>query len=80
MPDLKKVDPDDFQPFSVIPFHNNMELRYRYADVKMFGYLDPKTHLNLADYRYAGYHDAYDHGNKKAHLYNWVSMYPSDHK
>ena len=36
----KSVDPDLFNPFSAIPFHNNPELKYMYGDVKMFGYID----------------------------------------
>ena len=43
MPKAIPVDPYNFQPFSAIPFHNNPELRYRYADTNMFKYLDPKT-------------------------------------
>ena len=35
LPAYKPVDPDDFQPFSAIPFHNNPELRYRYANVRL---------------------------------------------
>ena len=61
MPALNKVDPDDFNPFSAIPFHNNTELRYRYAETKMFGYVDKKTHINLKDYTYKSYHNSYDH-------------------
>ena len=77
MPAYNPVDPDDFQPFSAVPFHNNQELRYRYANTKMFGYLDKNTHMNLKDYNYKSYHDVYDHGNNKQHLYNWVSLVPS---
>ena len=78
LPKLKKVDPDLFQPFSPIPFHNNMEHKYRYANMKMHGYLDAKTQLNLKDYPYKGFHDCYDHSNKKKHYYDWVSVVPSD--
>ena len=78
MPKARAVDPDDFQPFSAIPFHNNTELRYRYADVKMYGYLDRKTQLNTQNYPYKLFHDVYDHDNKKTYTYNWVSMSAHD--
>merc|ERR1719321_376334 len=57
LPKLMKVDPDVFHPFSPIPFHNNPELKYRYANMKLHGYVDAKSHLNLKDYAYKGYHD-----------------------
>ena len=79
MPKPRAVDPDDFQPFSAIPFHNNPELRYRYADVKMYGYLDKKTQVDLKSYPYKTFHNVYDHDNKKAYYYNWVSMTAEDH-
>ena len=78
LPKARPVDPDLFNPFSAIPFHNNPELKYRYANLNMFGYLDPKTHMNLKDYPYKAYHDSFDHNNEKQYLYNWVSMKPSD--
>ena len=78
MPKAVPVDPDNFQPFSAIPFHNNPELRYRYANTKLFGYLDSKTHLNTTDYTYKYYFDVYDHDDKKSYTWNWVSMVPSD--
>ena len=77
MPQAKAVDPDHFNPFSAIPFHNNPELHYRYADMKMHNYLDAKNHLNIKDYSYKGYHDSFDHDGEKEHLYNWVNMVPS---
>ena len=40
MPKAASVDPDLFNPFTAIPFHNNIEMKYRYADVKLHGYLD----------------------------------------
>ena len=67
------VDPDLFNPFSTIPFHNNPELKYMYSGVKMRGYIDDNQ-MNVKDYWYKSYHDSYDHGNKKQHLYNWVSV------
>ena len=80
LPQLKKVDPDMFQPFSPIPYHNNPEVHYRFAKYKMHNYVDGKTHMNTNDYVFKNFTDSYDHGNKKVYLYNWTSMYPSDHK
>ena len=79
MPKARPVDPDNFNPFSAIPFHNNVELRYRYANNQMHNYLDRRTQLNVNDYVYKSFHDSYDHSNRKQHTYNWVSMYPSHH-
>ena len=64
MPKVKAVDPDNFNPFTPIPFHNNPELRYRYAGVRLYGYLDLKTQLNVNDYAYKGFHNSFDHSNK----------------
>ena len=77
MPKAKKVDPDLFNPFTPIPFHNNIELKYRYANMKMHGYLDPKSQINVKNYPYKSFHDCYDHSNKKEHYYNWISVVPS---
>ena len=77
-PKLSPVDPDDFQPFSAIPYHNNPELRYRYANIKMFNYIDKNSHLNLETYSYKSFHDSYDHDNKKSYVYDWVSTSPAD--
>ncbi len=44
-PKAKPVDPDLFNPFSAIPYHNNPELKYQYATVKMHNYVN-KNHLN----------------------------------
>ena len=77
MPKAQKVDPDLFNPFTPMPFHNNIENKYRYADVKLHGYLNAKTQLNVNDYAYKSFHDCYDHSNKKQHYYNWISVVPS---
>ena len=77
LPKAVPVDPDCFQPFSAIPFHNNPELKYRYATLKMHGYVDPKTQMNLENYHYKTYFDVYDHDGKKAYHYNWINMVPS---
>ena len=76
MPKAIAVDPDNFNPFSAIPFHNNPELRYRYAETKMHGYLDPKTQINPNDYTYKSFHFSYDHDSQKEYTYNWISMVP----
>ena len=76
MPKAKPVDPDNFNPFTAIPFHNNPELRYRYANYRMVNYLNKDTHINEKDYPFRGFHDSFDHGDKKRYLYNWVSDYP----
>ena len=78
LPALKSVDPDNFQPFSAIPFHNNPELRYRYADMKMWNYLNKENHMNLKDYFFKGFNNSFDHDSQSAHLYNWVNMTPAD--
>ena len=77
MPKNAAVDPDDFQPFSAIPFHNNPELRYRYADVKMHNYIDSKTGLNVDNYFFKGFHNSYDHNDQYKHTYNWISTVPA---
>ena len=79
LPKLKTVDPDLFNPFTPIPYHNNLELKYRYADVKMRNYVD-HTHTNPRNSPFSSFHDVYDHGRKKMHLYNWVSYVPSHNK
>ena len=47
--------------------------------MKMFNYLDAKTQVNVNDYSYKNFHNSYDHDNQYQHLYNWVSVHPSDH-
>ena len=73
MPVEKKVDPDQFTPFSMIPYHNNKELKYAYQHLNMQGYVN-NNHINVKEYTWKGYHDAYDHEEKKAYTYDWVSM------
>ena len=79
MPKASAVDPDLFNPFTAIPFHNSVELNYRYGGIKMHNYVD-KNHMNLNNYVWKGYHNSFDHDNKKQYMYNWVSMTASDHK
>ena len=72
----KPVDPDLFNPFTPIPYHNNIELKYVFSHINMRNYVD-KEHLNVDDYIWKSFHDSYDHGNKKKHLYNFTEMWTS---
>ena len=73
MAKARPVDPDLFNPFTPIPFHNNPELRYVYAHINLRKYVN-KHHINTKDYIWKSYHDSYDHGSKKTYLYNWSSV------
>ena len=74
MPKPRKVDPDLFNPFSPIPYHNNPELKYAFAHVHLFNYTN-RNHLNSKEYVWKDYHNSYDHNNTNDYLYNWVSMH-----
>lgn len=78
MPVAKKVDPDHFSPFTPIPYHNNKEGQYTYQHVNTVGYVN-ENHINIRDYTWKGYHDAYDHNNNKAYTYNWSSITHPNH-
>ena len=79
MPKLKKVDPDVFNPFSPIPYHNNPELKYVFASINMHKYVN-ENHINAEEYVWKDYHNSYDHDHKNAYMYNWTSMHgPRDH-
>ena len=69
----KPVDPDYFNPFTPIPFHNNPELKYVYADINMKNYVN-QNHINVNDYYWKGFHNSFDHGNKKTYMYNWTCV------
>ena len=73
MAKAKTVDPDDFNPFSPIPFSNNPELKYVFANVNMRKYINEHD-INVKDYQWKNYHDSFDHGNKKVYTYNWSSV------
>ena len=73
MAKARPVDPDLFNPFTPIPFHNNPELRYVYAHINLRKYVN-EHHINTKDYIWKSYHDSYDHGSKKTYLYNWSSV------
>lgn len=74
IPKARKVDPDLFNPFSAIPYHNNSELKYAFANVNLHNYVN-KNHINVNDYVWKSFHNSFDHGNKNAYQYNWVSMH-----
>ena len=40
MPKLRKIDPDLFNPFTPIPYHNNPELKYAFANIRMHNRLN----------------------------------------
>ena len=79
MPKLKKVDPDIFNPFSPVPYHNNPELKYVFAHINMHKHIN-ENHINPETYVWKDYHKSYDHDHKNAYMYNWSSMHgPRDH-
>ena len=73
IPPARKVDPDLFNPFTPIPYHNNPELKYVFAHINMHNYLN-KNHINTEDYAYKNFHNSYDHNNKYVYTYNWISF------
>ena len=76
MPKGRKVDYDIFNPFTPIPFHNNRELKYAFAHINMFDYVN-KNHINTRDYPYKQYHNVY--GEDNTYLYNWTSTSSNKH-
>ncbi len=64
MAKAKTVDPDDFNPFSAIPFSNNPELKYVFANVDMRKYINEHD-INVKDYQWKNYHDSFDHGSSQ---------------
>ena len=68
----KQVDPDLFNPFTPIPFHNNPELKYVYAGIRMKDYVN-ENHINVNDYVWKNFHNSYDHDNKKTYMWNWTA-------
>ena len=78
MPKAKRVDPDLFNPFSPIPYHNSPEVRYTFANIRMHGHLN-ENQLNTNTYVWKGFHNSYDHNNDSAYAFNWVSLHsPKD--
>lgn len=74
MPKAKKVDPDLFNPFTPIPYHNSIEAQYAFSHINMHNYLN-KNHINVNDYVWKDYHNSFDHNHKNAYLYNWTSTH-----
>ena len=78
MPKARKVDPDLFNPFTPIPYHNNPELKYAFAHIHMHNFIN-ENHINTENYAFKNYHNSFDHENKNAYLYNWTSLHsPKD--
>ena len=69
----RAVDPDIFNPFTPIPYHNNPELKYVFAHANMRNYIN-KNHINPNEYLWKNYHHSYDHNNAKQYTYNWTSV------
>merc|ERR1711893_35399 len=46
MAKARPVDPDIFNPFTPVPFHNNPELKYAYANINMRNYFN-EHHVNV---------------------------------
>ena len=61
----RPVDPDLFNPFTPIPFHNSPEVKYTVANINMRNYISQATHYNSNEYVWRNYHDSFDHNNKK---------------
>merc|ERR1711924_43008 len=61
----KPVDPDTFNPFTPIPYHNNPELTYVYSHINMRNYVNQNS-INVDDYVWKGYHDSFDQNDSKA--------------
>ena len=69
----RPVDPDHFNPFATIPWANNPELKYVFADINMRHHVN-EHHVSETDYMWKNYYDVYDHGNKRTHMWNWSSV------
>ena len=70
----QEVDPDNFNPFTPIPFHNNAELKYIYANVNMRGFINRNVGFNADTYVWRNYHNSYDHSNSKQYAYMYTSV------
>ena len=82
MPKARKVDPDLFNPFTPIPYHNNPELKYGFAHIHMHRYLNDNQ-INTKGYVWKGFHNSFDHNDNATYTYNWVSLHSpndNDHK
>ena len=74
MPKLKKMDPDLFNPFSPIPYHNSVDVKYATEHIRMYHYLN-ENQINVENYPYKNYNFSYDHDNKMGYTYNWTSIH-----
>ena len=74
MVERRAVDPDLFNPFTPLPFHNSIQSHYGLAKLNMRGHVNTSNHINEETYVWKNFHNSYDHGNKKTHLYNWTSV------
>ena len=74
MPKLRKIDPDLFNPFTPIPYHNNPELKYGFAHIHMHNKIN-SNQIDTKTYVWKGYHNSYDHDNKESYVYNWTSLH-----
>uniref|UniRef100_A0A7S3SZF4 Uncharacterized protein n=1 Tax=Strombidinopsis acuminata TaxID=141414 RepID=A0A7S3SZF4_9SPIT len=63
------VDPDLFNPFTPVPYHNNPSLKYVYSHINMRNYVN-ENHINVQDYIWKNYHNSFDHNNQKTYLFN----------
>ncbi len=78
MPKARKVDPDLFNPFSPIPYHNSTEVRYAFSHIRMHNYIN-ENQINTKGYVWKNFHNSYDHDNRTDYVYNWVSLHgPND--
>ena len=74
MPKARKVDPDLFNPFTPIPYHNSPEVKYAFAHVHMHNYLN-ENQINTHGYVWKNFHNSYDHNNETTYVYNWISLH-----
>lgn len=72
MSKAKAVDPDLFNPFSPIPYHNNPELKYVFSHIKMKDYVN-ENHINPKEYVWKGFTNSFDHNDEKTYMYDWVA-------
>merc|ERR1719199_865488 len=59
----RPVDPDTFNPFTPVPYHNNPELNYVFSHINMRNYVN-QNHVNKKDFIWASYHNSFDHVDK----------------
>ena len=67
----KEVDPDLFNPFTPVPYHNNPDYKYVFAGLNMHNFIS-KKHFNEKEYMWKSYHNSYDHNNDHTYKWNWT--------